>query len=87
MTVWGPLGVLITIGIPAFAVQSPVIVGSEDRLGVGAVVSFTVTVKLVLAPSGSLLHVTRVSPTSKNDPDGRSQLIVPQVPPSDVGAE
>jgi hypothetical protein len=60
----------MTTGTPAFAVQSFVIVGSDARSGTGAVVSFTVTVKLVLPPSGLLVQVTSVSPPGKREPDG-----------------
>jgi hypothetical protein len=72
MIVTGPVGVWITVGVgmPAVAVQSPVMVGSVARLGTGSVTSFTVTVKLVLAPSGLLVQVTRVSPPGKKEPDG-----------------
>ena len=72
MIVTSPVGVWITFGVgtPAVAVQFPVMVGNGDRLGAGAVVSLTVTVKLVLPPSGLLVQVTTVSPTAKNDPDG-----------------
>ena len=51
---------MIVVGTPATAVQSLLIAGSDARSGTGAVVSFTVTVKLVLPPSGLLVQVTIV---------------------------
>jgi hypothetical protein len=52
-------------------------VGSEVRSGTGAVTSFTVTVKLVLAPSGLLVQVTSVAPPGKKEPDGGLHVTVP----------
>jgi hypothetical protein len=45
----------------------------------GASVSFTVTVKLVLVLAW-LVHVTVVVPSAKKEPDAGKQVIVPQLP-------
>ena len=66
--------------MPAVAVHSPVTVGRFVTSGTGPVTSFTVTVKLVVAPSGLLVQVTTVSPTGNNDPEGWShEIVVPDV--------
>jgi hypothetical protein len=60
---------MIVVGTPAVTEQVWLRVGSVARVGTGAVTSFTVTVKLVLVPSGLLVQVTGVSPTAKKEPD------------------
>src|SRR5215213_4612465 len=67
---------MCVVGTPAVAEHSPVIVGSDGRSGAGAVMSFTDTLKLTVAPSGLLLQVTVVSPMGKNEPDAWSQVTV-----------
>ena len=56
--------------------QSFVIVGSGSTVGTGGVVSFTVTVNEVVAPSGLLVQVTSVLPTGKSEPDAWLHEIV-----------
>ena len=78
MTTFGPVGVIIVVGTPAVTEHVSVRCGSNARLGTGAVTSFTVTVKLVLVPSGLLVQVTTVSPAGKKEPDVWSHVTGPQ---------
>jgi hypothetical protein len=56
-------------------------IGTATEIGVtiGASVSFTVTVKLVLVLAW-LEQVTVVVPSVKKEPDAGKQVIVPQLP-------
>src|ERR1051325_8368835 len=64
LTTFVPIGLpnwsrmMTVVGTPAEAEHSPVLVGNVARSGTGAVTSCTVTLKLVVAPSGLLVHVT-----------------------------
>jgi hypothetical protein len=69
---------MMVVGTPAVTEHVCERVGNEFTVGTGAVTSFTVTVKLVLVPSGLLVQVTRVSPPGKKEPDGWSHVTVPQ---------
>jgi hypothetical protein len=68
---------MMVVGTPAVTEHVWLRFGNGP-VGTGAVTSFTVTVKLVLVPSGLLVQVTSVSPPGKNEPDGWSQVTVPQ---------
>jgi hypothetical protein len=61
---------MMVVGTPAVTEHVWVRVGNVVRVGTGAVTSFTVTVKLVLVPSGLLVQVTTVWPPGKKEPDG-----------------